>query len=303
VGGGIPTRSRGTVTRQLRVSLPLGLLMLARPLAWGADLQVKLSEKPVVQGDLRGLRVTAAEPLIGLEAHFRGLSLPRRPEGGGAYTILLAVDLETPPGPHPIEVKAQGRSGQQYHRRVQVTVADGRFPLQHLTLPKAMVDLDAETLERVRREEAVLASIWETWKGEPYWPHAFIAPLEGTLQVSSAFGLRRIINGQPRSPHTGVDFEAAAGTPVLASNRGVVAYAGELFFSGNSVVVHHGGGLFTMYYHLQGYRVAVGQEVAKGDILGWVGATGRASGPHLHWGARLQGARVNPTRLLELSVP
>jgi len=272
------------------------------PLAVGADLQVKLPEKPVVQGDLRDLRVTAAEPLIGLEARFRGLSLPTHP-GGGAYTILLAVDLETPPGPHPVELKAQGRSGQQYHRRVQVTVADGRFPLQHLTLPKAMVDLDAETLERVRREEAVLASIWETWKGEPSWSHAFIAPLEGTLQVSSAFGLRRIINGQPRSPHTGVDFEAAAGTPVRASNRGVVVYAGELFFSGNSVIVHHGGGLFTMYYHLQGYRVAVEQEVAKGDILGWVGATGRASGPHLHWGGRLQGARFNPERLLEVSVP
>ena len=300
--GGIPTRSRGTVTRQLRVSLPLGLLMLARPLAWGADLQVKLPEKPVVQGDLRGLRVTAAEPLIGLEARFRGLSLPADP-GGGAYTILLAVDLETPPGPHPVEVKAQGRSGQRYHRLVQITVAGGRFPLQHLTLPKAMVDLDAETLERVRREEAVLTSIWETWKGEPYWSHAFIAPLEGTLQVSSAFGLRRIINGQPRSPHTGVDFEAAAGTPVRASNRGVVAYAGELFFSGNSVIVHHGGGLFTMYYHLQATRVEPGQEVAKGDILGWVGATGRATGPHLHWGARLQGARFNPERLLKLSVP
>jgi murein DD-endopeptidase MepM/ murein hydrolase activator NlpD len=182
-------------------------------------------------------------------------------------------------------------------------VADGRFPLQHLTLPKAMVDLDAETLERVRREEKALASIWESWKGEPSWSHGFIPPLAGTLHVSSAFGLRRIINGQPRSPHTGVDFKAAPGTPVRASNRGVVVYAGGLFFSGNSVILHHGGGLFTMYYHLQGYQVAVGQEVAQGDILGWVGATGRASGPHLHWGGRLQGARFNPERLLELSVP
>ena len=300
--GGIRTRSRGTVTRQLRASLPLSLLVLVHPLAVGADLQVKLPEKPVVQGDLRDLRVTAAEPLIGLEARFRGASLPAH-AGGGAYTVLLAVDLETPPGPHPVEVKAQGRSGQRYHRRVQITVADGRFPLQHLTRPKAMVDLDAETLERVRREEAALKSIWETWRGEPYWWHAFIAPLDGKTQISSAFGLRRIINGQPRSPHTGVDFEAEAGTPVRASNRGVVVYAGELFFSGNSVIVHHGGGLFTMYYHLQRYRVAVEQEVAKGDILGWVGATGRASGPHLHWGGRLQGARFNPERLLEVSVP
>jgi murein DD-endopeptidase MepM/ murein hydrolase activator NlpD len=269
----------------------------------GADLQVKPPEKPIVQGDLQGLRITASEPLIGLEARFRGLSLPHRPERGRAYTVLLAVDLETPPGLHPVEVKAQGKSGQRYHRRVQIVVADGRFPLQHLTLPKAMVDLDPETLERVRREEALLASIWESWQGQPSWSHAFIAPLAGTLQVSSAFGLRRIINGQPRSPHTGVDFSAVAGTPVRASNQGVVVYAGELFFSGNSVILHHGGGLFTMYYHLQGYQVAVEQEVAQGDILGWVGATGRASGPHLHWGGRLQGARFNPERLLGLSVP
>lgn len=300
--GSIAARSRETVNRQLRVSLLLGLLSLAHPLGVGADLQVKLPGEPVVQGDLRDIRVTAAEPLIGLEAHFRGASLPAH-AGGGAYTVLLAVDLETPPGPHPVEVKAQGQSGQRYHRRVQITVADGRFPLQHLTLPKAMVDLDAETLEQVRREEAVLKSIWETWRGEPYWWHAFIAPLDGKTQVSSAFGLRRIINGQPRSPHTGVDFRAEAGTPVRASNRGVVAYAGELFFSGNSVIVHHGGGLFTMYYHLQATRVEPGQEVAKGDILGWVGASGRATGPHLHWGARLQGARFNPERLLKLSVP
>jgi hypothetical protein len=268
----------------------------------GADLHVKLSGEPVVQGDLRGLQVAAAEPLSWLEARFRGASLPAH-AGGGAYTILLAVDLETPPGRHPVDVTAQGQSGQRYHRRVQITVADGRFPLQHLTLPKAMVDLDAETLEQVRREEAVLKSIWETWRGEPYRWHAFILPLDGKPQLSSAFGLRRIINGQRRSPHTGVDFEAEAGTPVRASNGGVVAYAGELFFSGNSVIVHHGGGLFTMYYHLQGYQVRVGQELAKGDILGWVGATGRATGPHLHWGARLQGARFNPERLLQLSVP
>lgn len=290
---------------RLRVSLPLGLLFLASPPAWGANLQVQVPEGPLIQGDLRVLRVTAAGPLIQLEARFRGLSLPVHPGrgGGGEYTVLLAVDLETPAGLHLVELAAQGGSGQRYTRRVQITVGDGRFAVQHLTLPKAMVDLDAETLERVRREQAVLASIWETWKGEPYWWQAFIPPLEGTLHISGAFGLRRIINGQPRSPHTGVDFEAPAGTPVRASNRGVVAYAGEMFFSGNSVILHHGGGLFTFYFHLQGYEVEPGQEVAKGAVLGWVGATGRATGPHLHWGARLQGARVNPERLLQLALP
>jgi murein DD-endopeptidase MepM/ murein hydrolase activator NlpD len=263
-------------------------------------LDIQLPEGPLPQGDLRGLRVTAVEPLVRLDARFRGLSLPARP-AEGTYTILLGVDLDTPPGRYPVEFEAQGSSGQRYRHQVPITVVDGRFPVQHLTLPQAMVDLDAETLERVRREQEVLAAVWERWKGGPYWWEDFTAPLEGPLEVSSPFGLRRILNGQPRSPHAGVDFRAPAGAPVRASNRGVVVYAGEMFFSGRSVILHHGGGLFTMYYHLLEYQVKPGQEIAKGEVLGWVGGSGRATGPHLHWGASLAAVRFNPERLLELS--
>jgi murein DD-endopeptidase MepM/ murein hydrolase activator NlpD len=166
-----------------------------------------------------------------------------------------------------------------------------------------MVDLDAETLERVRGEQAVMAAIWEKWQEGPYWWSSFGPPLEGAPDVTGEFGLRRILNGQPRSPHSGVDFRASLGTPVLASNGGLVVYTGEMFFNGKSVILHHGGGLFTTYYHLDGYRVQSGQEVAKGEVVGWVGASGRATGPHLHWGASLRGVRFDPRRLLELSLP
>jgi len=284
------------------VGLALTLVVGATSPTWGAALQVRVPGEPVPQGELRSLRVLATEPLTRLDARFRGLPLPARPEAGG-YTVLLAVDLETPPGAYPVEFEADGASGQRYQLRRRVTVADARFPVQRLTLPKEWVDLDPETLERVRSEEAALAAIWDGETAGPYWWTGFAPPLDGDLQVSSAFGLRRIINGQPRSPHGGVDFHAPAGTPVRASNGGVVAFAADLFFSGKSVIVHHGGGLFTMYFHLEAYRVEAGHEVAKGDILGWVGATGRATGPHLHWGARLQRARVNPERLLQLAPP
>lgn len=290
------------MVRRVLVGLSLSLFLLASSLVWGAQLRVHPPEDPLFQGDLRGLRVTAPEPLVRLDARFRGLSLPVR-RGGGKYTVLLAVDLETPPGAYPVEFEAQGRSGQRYRLRIPVTVADGRFPVQHLTLPRGMVDLDTETLERVRREQALLAAIWTKWQRGPDWAQAFIPPLEVTLRVSSEFGLRRIINGRPRSPHGGVDFRASSGTPVRASNRGAVVYVGEMFFSGNSVILHHGSGLFTMYFHLQRYRVEPGQEVAHGEVLGWVGASGRVTGPHLHWGARLQGARFDPRRLLQLSLP
>jgi murein DD-endopeptidase MepM/ murein hydrolase activator NlpD len=222
--------------------------------------------------------------------------------GGKNFTVLLAVDLETPPGSYPLEFEAGGESGRRYNHRAGITVTDGRFPEQRLTLPKAMVDLDAKTLHRVRREQKVMAGIWKKWQGGPYWWQAFLPPLEGTVEVSSEFGLRRILNGQPRRPHGGVDYRAPRGVPVRASNGGLVVYTGEMFFNGNSVIVHHGGGLFTIYLHLQGYRVQSGQKVVKGEVLGWVGATGRATGPHLHWGANLRGVRFDPRRLLELSL-
>ncbi|HTU01222.1 MAG TPA: M23 family metallopeptidase, partial [Candidatus Sulfotelmatobacter sp.] len=114
------------------------------------------------------------------------------------------------------------------------------------------------------------------------------------------FGARRIINGESRAPHTGVDFPAAAGTPVLAANAGRVALVADMFFSGRTVVLDHGDGLFTMYFHLQDTVVQPGREVKRGEALGHVGSTGRASGPHLHWGARLTGARIDPNALLKI---
>lgn len=285
--------------RRVLVGLSLSLFLLASSLVWGAQLQVNAPEGPLFQGDLRALQVSAPEPLVQLDARFRSLNLPARPEKG-RFAILLAVDLETPPGSYPLQVDARGESGRRYRHRVVVTVMDGHFPVQRLTLPKAMVDLGAKTLKRVRREQKVIAGIWKKWQGGPYAWEGFVPPLDGPVEVSSQFGLRRILNGQPRRPHSGVDYRAPRGTPIRASNGGLVVYTGEMFFNGNSVILHHGGGLFTMYFHLQRYRVEPGQEVAQGEVLGWVGASGRVTGPHLHWGARLQGARFDPRRLLQL---
>lgn len=251
----------------LLFALGPGLLWLAGSLAWAGTLQVDLPERQLVQGDLRSLKVAGPEPLAWLRAHFRGMSLPVR-AGTGKYTVLLAVDLETPPAPYPVELEAQGVTGTRYRQHVPITVADGRFPVQHLTLPRGMVDLDAETLERVRREQQGMAAIWDTWRDGPYWWQAFALPLAGPPDVTSEFGLRRILNNQPRRPHNGIDFRASPGTPVLASNGGLVVYIGEMFFNGKSVILHHGGGLFTTYFHLQDYGVSMSQEVAKGEVIG-----------------------------------
>ncbi len=283
-------------------SLLMGFVILSPLLTWAGELWVEGLPGPLVQGELQPLLVKAPEPLIHVTGRFLDLELPFRP-GVSGYVALLAVDLETPPGAHPLEIEAQGVSGVRYRHQGRLQVIAGRFDLQRLTLPKAMVDLDAETMARVRQEQALLGEIWQHVRGGPFWWDTFRPPLEGELTVSGEFGLRRIINEQPRSPHGGVDFEAAQGTPVLASNGGVVAYAGEMFFSGKAVILHHGGGLFTLYFHLDRYRVEVAQAVAKGEVIGWVGASGRVTGPHLHWGATLQGIRFDPRRLLTLTLP
>ncbi|MBI3059358.1 MAG: M23 family metallopeptidase [Deltaproteobacteria bacterium] len=129
------------------------------------------------------------------------------------------------------------------------------------------------------------------------WDGRFVAPVSGG--ITSPFGLRRVVNGWPRSPHGGVDLKAASGTEILAANHGRVVLREEFFFSGKSLVLDHGGGLYTMYFHLADFRVEKDSQVRKGDLIGWAGKTGRVTGPHLHWGVRLNGARVDPFELLE----
>jgi murein DD-endopeptidase MepM/ murein hydrolase activator NlpD len=167
------------------------------------------------------------------------------------------------------------------------------IPVQRLTVSRSFPGwtrhLDAA------REKATLDRLWETATATRLWRGPFRLPLDGSPRAAG-FGLKRIINDEPRAPHTGADFSAPAGSPVLAANAGTVVLAEEHFFAGNSLILDHGEGLYTMYFHLQ-ESVCLGQRVAG---LGRVGSTGRATGPHLHWGARLFGARINPEELLRL---
>lgn len=149
----------------------------------------------------------------------------------------------------------------------------------------------------MRSEQARVGALWRV----PAGPARFglpLAPPLASLPAGGRFGSRRIFNGQPRSPHTGADYAAAEGTPVLAAAAGKVVLAADLFFSGGSVFIDHGGGLVTMYFHLSAIEVREGEEVAQGQPVGRVGATGRATGPHLHFGLRWHGARVDPAGLL-----
>ena len=155
--------------------------------------------------------------------------------------------------------------------------------------------------KRSSREAARLRALYATVTPERFWRGRFTRPVAGD-DPGGGFGSRRIINGQPRMPHSGVDFAAERGTQVVAANRGRVALVGDFFFAGRFVVLDHGLGLYTLYFHLDRQDVAEGALVERGAPIGVVGATGRATGPHLHWAAQLGSARVDPSTLLSLSV-
>jgi murein DD-endopeptidase MepM/ murein hydrolase activator NlpD len=165
-------------------------------------------------------------------------------------------------------------------------------------LPKNKVDLDSKTLKRVRLEQKEMAKAFHHVGTQPLWDGAFLEPTKG--KVTGRFGSRRVINGQTKRPHSGEDIAAPQGTLVHAINKGTVVATVDHFFSGKGVIIDHGVGLFSMYFHLSEIDVQPGQSLKKGEALGKVGSTGRATGPHLHWGIRLNGARVNPYALTTL---
>lgn len=204
---------------------------------------------------------------------------------------VVPVDLLRKAGPLAL---ARGREG----RRETASVVVGKFdyPVQKLTLPRSMVELSPEDLARVQRENREMARLW-TRDGPRRFRLPLAEPLD-PLPAGGRFGHRRVINGSPRSPHGGADYSAPQGRAVLAAADGTVALVADQFFGGNAVFVDHGDRLVTMYMHLSRVDVAEGQEVKRGERVGAVGSTGRATGPHLHFGVRWRGARVDPALLL-----
>lgn len=211
---------------------------------------------------------------------------------GGRWQALLGIPLDSLPD----ELEIRSFSGSTATRHT-VTVRPHHYPEQRLTLrDRRKVDPDPDDLARIAREQAHTDAIKRRFSGD--MPDTNLAaPAAGRL--SSRFGLRRIFNGQPRNPHSGLDFAAATGAAVRAPASGTVLDTGDYFFNGNTVFLDHGQGLISAYMHLSRIDVRPGQRVARGEQIGAVGATGRATGPHLHWTVILNATAVNPELLLK----
>ncbi|HEX2056294.1 MAG TPA: M23 family metallopeptidase, partial [Nitrospiraceae bacterium] len=224
------------------------------------------------------------------------------PDGNGRsdYVGLLGIDLQDQPGTHELKVEIQaGESVKQ--RSINVLVVKERFAVEHLRLPKDKVDLDDKAAARWKAEQEQIRKALAEESAMRLWRAGFVEPVRG--KRTGIFGSMRVMNGQPRSPHSGEDIGAPAGTPVIASNDGIVRLTVDHLFSGRGIYVDHGLGLYSMYFHLSEVLVRDGDLVKAGQVIGKVGATGRATGPHLHWGAKVNGARVNPYALLALPFP
>ena len=208
------------------------------------------------------------------------------------------MDFETATGSRELDVAVEGLCGDRHSVRRTLRVVSGKFPVQKLKVDPAYVEPPASELDRIREDREKVRRVWSSGDPRRRWSGPFALPVDAPVRAN--FGSRRVFNGKPRSSHEGADLAAPAGAPVTAPGPGRVALAEELYFSGGTVILDHGAGLFTMYFHLSRIDVKAGDAVAAGTQIGAVGATGRATGPHLHWGARLNRARINPLGLLQL---
>lgn len=211
---------------------------------------------------------------------------------------LVGVDLDQAPGLWPLAVESVDPVGTRHLAHFALRIKGVERPAQRLTLPKQMVTpTQKKIVKQIERDRKRLDQVFKRHQPVLFSP-PFLRPVDG--EVISAFGLRRILNGIPKSSHNGIDFRAAAGTPVKAMARGEVALAADLYYTGKTVIVDHGGGLFSLYAHLETLAVAPGAMVSTGKQIGTVGSTGRSTGPHLHMGVRLGKARIDPLALITL---
>jgi murein DD-endopeptidase MepM/ murein hydrolase activator NlpD len=221
---------------------------------------------------------------------------------GDRWVATVGVDLDSRPGDHAVNVTFSYDDGRARVANEPVIVGAQQYPTTELQVEERYVELSPEDQARADREGAETTAIYDTFTPQRFWTAAFEIPVRGAKDGRN-FGHRRVFNGQPRAPHSGADLRATTGTPIYAANRGRVVLAKNLFYSGNAVFIDHGFGLYTTYLHLSKIDVAVGDIVDRGQQLGLAGATGRVTGPHLHWGVRLLDARVDPFSLVRLGAP
>jgi murein DD-endopeptidase MepM/ murein hydrolase activator NlpD len=289
----------------------LGLAVLAGLLAWTLPAGAEKIPNPLPPSSARGIVVPeivragepflisfGAEGLRELEVTWKGKSLTLVPQAGEqACLALLAVPLTEKAASLPLTLNARWTNGKIWRHVYRPAVRKREYPVQRLNVDQQYVTPPPEVLERIRRERAQLRAVITRLTPTRWWRLPMLRPVPG--EITSLYGLRRVFNGRERDPHKGVDFDAKHGDPVAAMDNGVVALVAQHYYNGNMVVVDHGLGVYSLYLHLSAFTVREGQRVGRGDTVGLIGNTGRATGPHLHLSFAVWGEMVNGATCME----
>lgn len=256
--------------------------------------QALVSPHEISPGDAFLVKVEGAENPGEPSAVFIEKSLYFSNCGNGCFIAVGAAEINTEPGIYPVHLTVGDQK-----TTLNLTIQTAEFPTIHLTLPEGKVFLSPEDQERASREAGKLNSIWPVIS-ERLWDGNFELPIEN--EVSTAFGVKRIMNKKKTSVHRGVDFRGKRGEVVRAFNTGRVVLADDFFYGGNTVILDHGQGIYSIYMHLSKFNVKTNSIVSKGGVVGRIGSSGRATGPHLHFGVKVQNVNTNPLSFMELGL-
>ena len=254
--------------------------------------QARVWPEKIYPGEAFILKVTEVSNSSPLYANVSERELQFSMCGESCYIAVGAIDLNVKPGIQKITLGAG-----MVTRDLTLQILEPRYPAQELTLPKEKVFLSPENLKRVRKEQKMVQKLFQG-VSDKRWQGNFILPLKNP--VSTQFGTRRLLNKELKSVHRGVDIRGKEGENVRAANHGKAVLVENLFYGGNTVILDHGKGIYTLYMHLSGFNVALNENVSRGSIIGFVGSTGRATGPHLHFGTKVLTISVNPIQFIKL---
>jgi hypothetical protein len=283
-----PSMTRAALAALLSTALS-GAISAARAPAIAVSIDAR-AQQP---GELVALTMTVPARVSQVRVQAFGHDVTPYPAGDREWRALVGIDLDIAPGRYPVAIEADAA-----RTTYDLVVVRKAFRTRRLTVDEAFVTPPPSAAERIAREAGLLERTWKTSAPDRLWDDRFVRPV--SAEANSAFGTRSIFNGKARSPHGGADFLSPAGTPVHAPNAGRVVVARELYYSGNTVIIDHGLGLFSMLAHFSAIDVHEGDRVTAGQVVGLVGATGRVTGPHLHWAVRANDARVDPLSVLAL---
>jgi len=258
-------------------------------------IRIRVAARAIQPGEIVVLAVTGIEPAAAAHVRAFDRDWPGYRDDDGTWRAIIGIDLDVAAGDYAVAVRVDSASGTARATHTLAVTAKP-FRTRTLTVNDAFVNPPEGVQARIEREAAELNRIWTQSNATRLWTGPFARPVPH--EANSAFGTRSVFNGQPRSPHGGADFPSPAGTPVVSPNAGRVALAGDLYYTGGSVIVDHGLGLFSFFAHLSSVDVKTGDAAERGTVLGKVGATGRVTGAHLHWTLRANGVRVDPLSLI-----